>query len=219
MTTPDKTSIEVKSILCSRRMFQENSYLVWCRQSLEALLIDPGCVDATELNDILGCIRSGGLTLKWIVNTHGHLDHIAGNAAVQSATGAEILVHGDDAALLTDPRLNGSIMMGISVVSPRAARTLADGELLQLGSHEFRVVHTPGHTRGGITLVGAGYAFTGDTLFAGGVGRTDLPGGSMEALLASIREKLFTLEEKTVVLSGHGPKTTIGVEKKTNPFL
>ncbi|MCW2278057.1 MBL fold metallo-hydrolase [Heliophilum fasciatum] len=194
---------------------QTNSYLAMCPETKEAILIDPG----DEGQRIVAWIEEQKAKVVAIVNTHGHADHIGANKAVQAATGAPLLCHSDDAPMLTTPAKNLSVYMGPPLESPAAARELADGDTITAGTLQFTVLHTPGHTRGGICLYAPAVLFAGDTLFEESVGRTDLPGGSYPTLINSIRQKLLTLPAETVVYPGHGPSTTIGHEAVANPFL
>jgi hydroxyacylglutathione hydrolase len=189
-----------------------NCYLVWSGD--EAGVIDPG----GETSKVAAFIEGKGLKLQWIVNTHGHGDHIFGNGELKKRYNVPLLIHEADRAMLTSAELNFSVFLGQGFTSPDADRTLREGEKLPLGGEELRVIETPGHTPGGIALYALGLLFAGDTLFREGVGRTDLPGGNMTILFHSIREKLFTLPPETLVLSGHGSPTTIGNELARNPF-
>jgi len=197
-----------------------NCYLVACERELEALVIDPGFSEAEE-ERIFREIIKHGLRVKYIVNTHGHVDHISGNLKVKRKTKAYLAVHYEDAEMLTNPTKNLSRMLGLTVVSPPPDIMLKDGDKIKVGSLELEVIHTPGHTPGSISLYcrKEKVVFTGDTLFAGSVGRTDLPGSSYEKLMSSIREKLLALPDETVVYPGHGEKTTIGKERMENPFI
>jgi hydroxyacylglutathione hydrolase len=194
---------------------QVNCFIVADDKTKEAVVIDPGD-DAAE---ILKLIKDKGLKVKYIVNTHGHFDHVGANKAVKEATGAEILIHEADAALMAAaPRQ--SLAFGMrSVSSPPADRFVKDGDVIAVGEVALKVVYTPGHSQGGISLIGPGVAFTGDSLFAGSIGRTDFPGGDLKTLLRSIRKNLLTLPDDTQVFSGHGPASTIGDERMENPFL
>jgi len=196
-----------------------NCYLVTCEKTLEAIIIDPG-FGADETENVLREITEKDLRLKYVVDTHGHADHVSGNGALKQATGAEILIHEDDAPLFADPWRNLSKMMGLTVASPPADQLLREGDLIRVGSSELEVMHTPGHTAGSISLHCAsdGIVFTGDTLFAGSIGRTDLPGSSFEDIVGSL-SRLMGLPAQTVVYPGHGEKTTIGKERRENPFV
>lgn len=192
-----------------------NCYLVWCENTRQAALVDPG----GKGEQLLAALEDRELQLKALVNTHGHADHMAGNSYLQAATGAEILIHAADAPMLVEPARNLSLFLGQDIKSPPAGRLLHDGDGVAVGQEELQVRHTPGHTPGGISLVAEGLVFSGDTLFAGSVGRTDFPGGSREELLRSIESRLMVLPDETRVLPGHGPETTIGAERQSNPFL
>ncbi len=192
-----------------------NCYLVWSAATRQAVVIDPG----GDASAILSEIKRLNLALAMIVNTHGHVDHIAGNGALAEATGAGIAIGAADAPMLGQAAANLSLWLGQPVLSPPPARLLEPGDCLSLGDCAFAVRAVPGHTPGGIALYGEGMVFTGDTLFAGGIGRTDLPGGDMAALLASIERELLTLPDTTLVYPGHGEATTIGRERSGNPFL
>ncbi len=182
----------------------------------EVIVIDPG----GDPDVILRLIESDVLTVTAIVDTHGHGDHIGANADLKARFGCPVMIHEADAEFLTDPMLNLSAWLGEdTVVSPTADRLLQDGDEIAVGSVTFRVIHTGGHTPGGICLYTEGHLFAGDTLFAGSVGRTDFPGGSMEQLITGIRGKLLVLPDDTIVYPGHGPTTSIGTEKAGNPYL
>jgi len=202
-----------------------NCYLIGDRSRLEGILIDPGSFTEKEHARILASIKEENLKIRCIVNTHGHPDHFSGNKAMKDATGAPIWVHREDASKMTDPLLNSSRLLGHDIVSPPADKLLEEGDVVEAGHVKLRVLHTPGHTRGGICLLGKGYVFTGDTLFAGSVGRTDRvdgsfnPDASWKDELNSIKNKLLNLSDETIVYPGHGPPTTIGRERRTNPFL
>lgn len=197
-----------------------NCYIAVCEETGEALIIDPGFF-AEEKDGILSKIVQYGLKVKYVLNTHGHVDHTSGNSILKAFTGANVLIHKDDASMLIDPSRNLSSMLGRSSISPRADKLLEDGEIIEVGTLEFRVIHTPGHTKGSISLFceEESVVFTGDTLFAGSIGRTDLPESSFEEIMLSLREKLMRLPDETVVYPGHGGKTTIGRERRTNLFL
>lgn len=181
----------------------------------EGVVIDPG----GDAPAILEKIQKENLAIKAILNTHGHSDHIAANDAVRNVTGAPLYIHAADAPMLTDPRANLSLFMGAAVVSRPAEHYLKEGDILRFGAIELKVLHTPGHSPGGVCFVGDGVVFSGDTLFAESIGRTDFPGGSLSQLLSEIQEKLMTLPDDTVVYPGHGPSTTIGWERQYNPYL
>ena len=171
---------------------------------------------------LIESVRRNGLTPAALVLTHAHVDHIAGVAEVVRAfSGLAVWIHGDEEAWLNDPTLNLSALGGVSITAPGPDRRLKDGDELSLGPTKWRVLHTPGHSPGGITLWNerAGTALVGDALFAGSVGRTDFPGSDHGTLMRSIREKLYTLPGATRVLSGHGPETTIGRERVSNPYV
>jgi len=190
-----------------------NCYLVWSGK--EAGVIDPG----GPVAEVIDFIKQQQLELKWIVNTHGHADHIVGNAALKNEFGALITIHERDRKMLLSPTANFSAYMGTGITSPDGDKYLTEGDLLKLGPEELRVIETPGHSPGGISLYAPGLLFSGDTLFLESIGRTDLPGGDHQQLLKSIREKLMVLPPKTVVLPGHGGSSTIEYELKYNPYL
>jgi hydroxyacylglutathione hydrolase len=196
-------------------MLQCNCYIVACDDSNVGIVIDPGGDAAT----ILDRVAQLGLSIKCIVNTHGHIDHIAANRPVKEATGAPIAIHADDAQWLTSDQGAVARMLGVLSPGPAADTLLGEGDEVVFGSERLQVIHTPGHSAGGISLVGDGLVFCGDTLFAMGVGRVDLPGGDWETLIHSIKTRLFTMPDETVVYSGHGPETTIGREKRFNPWF
>jgi glyoxylase-like metal-dependent hydrolase (beta-lactamase superfamily II) len=195
-------------------VFAENTYLVADPASREAVIVDPG----EEAPLFLRRLAHQRWELRAIWLTHAHLDHVAGVGAVQAATGAPIWLHPLDRELY-DAAPQQARMFGLDAEPPPPPNhALAEGQTLGVGDCRFAVLHTPGHTRGHVTFVGHGLALVGDVLFAGSIGRTDLPGGDAATLLASIRDKLYALPDETRVLSGHGPETTIGEEKRTNPF-
>lgn len=197
-----------------------NCYIVSCERTREALVIDPG-LSINEVENFLKEIMKNSLQVKYIVNTHGHMDHISGNALIKERTGAKIMIHEYDADMLINPIENLSGIMGLSITSPPPDLTLKDGDKIRIGDLEIEVLHTPGHTPGSISLYyrNEGVIFTGDTLFAGSIGRTDFPGSSYRMLIKSIRERLLILPDETIVYPGHGEATTIGRERRWNPFL
>ncbi|MBE9547472.1 MAG: MBL fold metallo-hydrolase [Proteobacteria bacterium] len=194
------------------------AYIIGDTESGEGLVVDP----AANIDDIISEAEKNGVKIKYIVNTHGHVDHIAGNDDMKKKTGAEIIIHEDDAeTLVSIPDM--VLRMFQAKPSPSADITVKDGDTITVGKVTLKVIHTPGHSPGGISLYTEGYVLTGDTLFVEGVGRSDLPGGSWEIMLRSIKEKLLTLPDETVVLPGHNygrtPTSTIGNEKSNNAFL
>lgn len=197
-------------------VFGTNCYIVACPETKTAMVVDPGYPDPW----IQRTVTQEGLKVEAIVLTHGHLDHIGGVGWVKAWSGAPVYIHEGDARYLTNPSLNGSAYWGGDpIVAPPADRLLKGGETIPIGNLSLQVIHTPGHTPGGICLYTPGHLIAGDTLFAGSVGRTDLPGGSHATLIRSIKERLFCLPDDTVVYCGHGPTTTIGDEKVYNPFV
>lgn len=195
--------------------FAVNNYLIHPENSNQALLIDAG----EEPEPILNTIRQKKLHLLYLINTHGHGDHIAGNSLILRETGAKLLIHTLDAPFLQDPNLNLSAFFGFQLRSPEPDRLLQEGDTIQLDRLQFRVLHTPGHTPGHISLVCQTHAFVGDVIFQGSIGRTDIPGASSRQLIESIQRKIFTLPDDTILHPGHGPDTRVGAEKQHNPFV
>jgi glyoxylase-like metal-dependent hydrolase (beta-lactamase superfamily II) len=194
------------------------AYLVGDPITGDALVIDP----AGDTKEIIAEAKKNNLRINYIVNTHGHVDHTGGNAEMQKATGAKIVVHEDDAIMLTSTPATILRMFGAKS-SPPADILVKDGDIISVGNVSLKVIHTPGHSPGGISLYSPGYVFTGDTLFVEAVGRTDLPGGSWQVMYKAIKEKLFCLPEDTKVMPGHNygrtPTSTIGHEKSNNPSV
>jgi len=194
------------------------AYLVGDPVTGDALVIDP----ADNTKGILDVAGKNNLRINYIVNTHGHVDHIGGNADMQKLTGAKIIIHEDDAVMLTSTPASMLRMFGASQ-SPPPDILVKDGQTISVGNVNLKVIHTPGHSPGGMCLYTPGYVFTGDTLFVEAIGRTDLPGGSWPTMLNAIKTRLFTLPDDTKVLPGHNygrmPTSTIGHEKQYNPYV
>ena len=196
--------------------FQENCYLYACPHSREAVIIDPG----DEAESILKSISELQLIPKYILNTHGHIDHIAAIDAVSAVYPVPLAIHPADVPMYTDEGMAKMFGRQAPLVQRKPDILLQEGDRLTFGTLTLEVLHTPGHTPGGVCLVGRPYCvFSGDTLFYRGIGRTDLGGGDAEQLITSIREKLYTLEDDLVVFPGHGRPTTIIEEKYENPFV
>jgi len=195
---------------------QTNCYIVGCEETGEGVVIDPG----DEAERILAELEKDGLTVKYILNTHAHFDHIMANAALVEATGAPVAIHPLELPMLRDG--GGAGAFGLQAPpGPEPDIELAEGDTISFGTHTFEVLFTPGHTVGHVSFYEreVGIIFDGDVLFAGSIGRTDLPGGDHETLLNSINEKLMPLPDNVTVCSGHGPVTTIGRERMGNPWL
>lgn len=213
-----KTAYEIGVI--ESRLFAENCYIVHLSNRSDCLVIDPG-LDPSE---ILEYLRERNLTPAAILNTHGHADHIAGNGTLKQAfPDVPLLIGQGDAYKLSDPMANLSGTYGMPFTSPPADRLLREGERVNLAGFELEVLETPGHSAGHIVFVwkepSPAVVFGGDVLFAGSIGRSDFPDGDHDVLINSIRTKLFPLPDDTLVLPGHGPTTTIGEEKRSNPFV
>lgn len=195
----------------------ENCYILYDEKTLDGIIIDPGA----EANLILAEVAKLKLHIKYIVDTHGHADHIGANREVGEALHCKLAIHEDDVPMLSDPNLNlsSSGYMGKLITSQPADVILHENDVIEFGNCKLRVIHTPGHTPGGICLVGEGVVMSGDSLFAGSIGRTDFPNGSMRDLIAALKAKIITLNPDLKVYPGHGGPTTIGYERDTNPYL
>ena len=192
-----------------------NCFVVGCEKTAEAAVIDPG----DEPDRILATLADNNLSAKLIINTHGHFDHVGANRKLKEATGAPILIHALDTPMLSQLAGSAAAWGMLAENSPPPDREIEDGDQVNFGDITLTVLHTPGHTPGGISLYTNNEVFVGDTLFAGSIGRTDFAGGSFETLKNSIQQKLFALNEDLVVYPGHNNPTTIGTEKRTNPFV
>ena len=198
-------------------VLQANCYIVGSSTTNQALVVDPGDGAAT----ITAALKRHGLHLTHIVATHAHFDHLLAARELQEATGAAFYLHPDDLPALAQMRQMAIAWIGAPADPPRVDKMLSDGAIISMGEVELEVRATPGHSPGGVTLVDhrGRRAFTGDTLFAGSIGRCDLPHGNLDALLASIRSQILTLPDDYAILPGHGPASTVGEERLTNPFL
>jgi hydroxyacylglutathione hydrolase len=194
---------------------ETNCYLVYCEETRACAVIDPGA----DPEKIISTIADLELQPAIVLNTHGHVDHIGGNSDIVRKYGVPLAMHAADTGMLqVSDYIELSLLLGAKN-SPPPDRLLAEGDEVPFGRAALRVIHIPGHTPGSIGFVAGGVLFSGDTLFCGGVGRTDLPGGSWKDLERSIRERILTLPEETIVLPGHGPWTTVEQERNSNPFL
>ena len=192
-----------------------NCYVLGCENTHESAVIDPG----EEAPRILDALEEAGLKLKAILNTHGHFDHVGANRELKEAVpDAQLMIHGDDAPMLGQ-RANSARMFGMQAEnSPAPDRLLQDKDVISFGDISLDVVHVPGHSPGGVAFISPDGVFVGDTLFAGSIGRTDLPGGNFDILISSIQNRLFGLDDELRVYPGHMGPTTIGQEKRFNPF-
>ena len=213
LLNPGRCNLILKTLVVGP--IQSNCYMIGCERTKEAAVIDPG----GDADKILITLAKDKLRCVSIINTHGHFDHSADNKRLKEVTGAQLLIHNADASMILHQGTNRG-MWGISIEnSPPPDRYLNEGDIITFGDISLKVLNTPGHSPGSISLVTDKIVFVGDTLFAGSIGRTDFPGGDHEGLLRHVRNKIFTLGDDVVVCPGHGPKTTVGRERKTNPFF
>ena len=192
-----------------------NTYVLTCEATREAAVIDVGF----EPETVIRFVRDRGVRVRWLLNTHAHYDHVAGMRAAQEALGGTYRLHPDDRPLLDVLAQQGAMFGLPPAQAPAVVQPLVDGERIELGQESLEVIHTPGHSPGGVCFRCGDDLWVGDTLFAGSIGRVDLPGGSFEALAHAIRTRLFPLGDQMRVHPGHGPGTTIGRERQSNPFV
>jgi len=213
-SAPSVNELIVRGIVVGA--FQENCWVIGNRRSGEAVCVDPG----DEPAEILAMARDMGVTIKYIANSHAHIDHILGVRAIREATGAKFLLHPGDLELARNTAQSARSWMGAEIPNPPDPDAfLADGDAIDIDGLSLTVLHTPGHTRGSVCFYANGVLFAGDTLFAGSIGRTDLPGGDYDEEMASIVERLLVLPDETIVLPGHMDQTTIGHERVRNPYV
>ena len=193
---------------------EANCYILYNPDKREGLIIDPGA----EGSHLIKFIKQEKISINYIVNTHGHPDHIGANRKIKEHTNAPILIHQYDAPMLAKSGSVLSLIFPLESSSPPADTFIKDGDLIECAGMNLKVLHTPGHTPGGISLLIDDSIFTGDTLFSGSIGRSDLPGGSQEVLLNSIK-KILSLDENLIIYPGHGPSTTVRQELHSNPFI
>lgn len=196
-------------------IYQANCYILYDENTKETAVIDPG----GDFPEIKSFIEDNGLKVKYIIITHGHGDHIGALRELKDYTDAVVCIHKEDNEMLRNSSMNYTAEMGYPPVEMSADRLLSGGDELMLGDTKLSIIHTPGHSLGGVCIYCEGSLFSGDTLFACSIGRTDLAGGSLDEIIASIKGKLLTLPDDTAVYPGHGPSSTILIEKKRNPFL
>lgn len=214
MPEPDVNELMVRGIVVG--VFAENCWVIGSRRTGEAVVIDPGA----QPEDILALAKDMGVTVKVIANSHAHIDHILGVRGVQEQTGAKFLLHEQDLEIARGAARGAAQMLGQEVQPPPDPDAfLSDGDVVEVDGLKLQVIHTPGHTQGSIAFYTEGMLFSGDTLFRGSIGRTDLPGGNHQQEMASIVDKLLALPDDTVVLPGHMEETRIEHERKTNPFV
>jgi len=194
--------------------FYKNGFVLACERTREAVLIDPG----DEVGDLIGAVRDFDVDVRHILLTHAHIDHVTGVAAAKEAYNAPVYLHRDD-LFLYERTVEQGAMFGFKVQQPPPVDHYYDGSPIRFGDYDVHIHHTPGHCPGGVCLQIGNRLFVGDTLFAGSIGRTDLPGGDYELLMQSITGVLFPLGDPAIVHPGHGPDTTIGRERTTNPFV
>jgi glyoxylase-like metal-dependent hydrolase (beta-lactamase superfamily II) len=194
---------------------ETNCYIVYCEDTLECAIIDPGA----DPEKIIHKVGEMGLTPVLLINTHGHIDHVGANKDIKEKYEIPLCIHSMDSQMLGNILISAIGSLLGAKKSPQPDRFLDDGETISIGNSQLEVIHTPGHSPGSISLMGDGFLLSGDLLFCGGVGRTDLPGGSWNVLEDSIRNKIFVLPDETIVLPGHGPKTSVGQEKLSNMFI
>ncbi|KAB3527667.1 MBL fold metallo-hydrolase [Alkaliphilus serpentinus] len=192
-----------------------NCYIIADDATGKATVIDPG----GDSDKILKVLEENELDLSFIILTHGHGDHIGGVKGLMDETNVPLYIHRDDLYIIQDKDKNYSSRMGTNPVELDAENFLIDGDLIKLGNLDLKIFHTPGHTPGGVCILVDHYLFTGDTLFANSIGRSDLEGGNHNQLIQSIKDKLMVLDDEITVLPGHGPASRIGIEKLTNPFI
>jgi glyoxylase-like metal-dependent hydrolase (beta-lactamase superfamily II) len=214
VSEPQVTELMVRGIVVG--VFAENCWVIGSRRTREGVVIDPG--DQPE--EILALAKDMGLNVKLIANSHAHLDHILGARGVKEATGAQFLLHQADLEIARNAGQHAAMMMGKpQPAPPEPDAFLEDGDTVEVDGLQLKVMHTPGHTQGSVSFYTEGLLFSGDTLFRGSIGRTDLPGGDYRQEMASIVDKLLALPDDTVVLPGHMEETRIGHERQTNPFV
>jgi hydroxyacylglutathione hydrolase len=206
-------ALQYDTIVCGP--FQENCYLVFDDTTHQGIFVDPGA----EPERLIRIAASKGVEIIGIYNTHGHIDHVGAVSVIKEKLGVPFAIHPDEQMVLESVPAQARLFGVSSIVVPTIDHLLSDGDRFNVGALEAKVIHTPGHSPGGVCFVFEDAVFVGDTLFAGSIGRSDLIGGSLSALLTAIKSRLLTLEDDVVVLPGHGPATTIGEERTHNPFL
>lgn len=210
--------VQIKQLVLNP--FQENTYIVYDKTG-DAIIIDPGCYSQSDIDEVTHFVDANGLKIKCLIITHGHIDHILGIDALKSIYKVDVLGHADDLPLIKGSPEHAEIFGLHFDQAPTLDRTITDGEKIIFGNINFEIIHTPGHSKGGVCIFfrEQKVLFTGDTLFNGSIGRTDLLGGNYENLIDSIQNKIFTLGDDVQIYPGHGNFSTIGYEKKNNPFF
>lgn len=196
-------------------VYSANSYILICEKTREAIIIDIG----GEPEEIIKKSKDLNFKINCIILTHGHGDHIAGVPGLLKNIKCPVLIHEKDEEMILDPDLNLSSLMSMDKISIKPDKLLRDNDIIEVGTLKLKVIHTPGHTKGSISLKTENYILSGDTLFKGSIGRTDLYGGEYNTIIESIKNKLIVYSDDTIILPGHGPETSVGIEKRTNPYI
>jgi len=194
---------------------ETNCYFIYCPETLECAVVDPGA----EEHNIIRLIAEKNFKPTHLLNTHGHIDHIGANRDIKEKYNIPLYIHSADSPMLESVLQSEMGLFLGAKDSPAPDHFLKDGEKIKIGKSFLKVIHTPGHSPGSVSFLGDGFILSGDTLFCGGVGRTDLPGGSWQDLVSSIKDKILIMPDEMIVLPGHGPHTTVGQEKSSNPFI